>query len=201
MWLKLSDDEFLKLRARNLALGEIMHNTRFGECEDIRFDLRHSEINPSEWIMDHLGGDDGRRPPYQPANLPFIWFPWYGKFDPDSMRAQVTQEFSDYENGWSPTPREVFGNITDDAYENIIQAERKAKEEEPPLEQLINEEIARRTPEATAKPGDLISIHRVIKYINTEDKFPSIYDRVGSIHVFVKISNSSWLYKLLDNLL
>jgi hypothetical protein len=45
--LELSNDDFLKVRARNLALGKIMHETCVGEVDEIRFDLRHKEINPT----------------------------------------------------------------------------------------------------------------------------------------------------------
>jgi hypothetical protein len=74
--LELSNDDFLKVRARNLALGKTMHETCVGEVDGIRFDLRDKEINPHEWTMDHLGGADGY-PPRRVSNLPFIWFPWY----------------------------------------------------------------------------------------------------------------------------
>jgi hypothetical protein len=162
---QLGDEDFLKLYARNRALGKIMHGTRFGEVDAISFDLRHSKINPDEWIMDHLGGDDGREPT-RTETLPFIWFPWYGQFDPERLKAEVVKECresNEYDRNRPPTLREVFGNVTDAEYRSYLKQERKPK---PLGKKWVNEEIAKRTPDAIVKPGDCIRVHKVIMYIH-----------------------------------
>ena len=48
--------------------------------------------------------------------MPFIWFPWYGKFDLEKLKADVLQEFleiEEYAENEPPTSREDFGGITD----------------------------------------------------------------------------------------
>jgi hypothetical protein len=88
---ELTDEEFLRTRARNIALSNIMRGTRVGEVEGIRFDLRHRQIKPDDWPMHILGGDD-RQPPRRMSELPFIWFPWYGTFDIVKLKADVAEE-------------------------------------------------------------------------------------------------------------
>lgn len=113
---EMTDNDFLKLRARNRALAKIINQTRFGEVEGISFDFRHKEIDPEEWTMDFLGGTKGYAP-RRINTLPFIWFPWHGKFDPEQLKAEVTKECEALnEFNARPLSREPFGNITDDEY-------------------------------------------------------------------------------------
>jgi hypothetical protein len=191
---EMSDNGFFKLRASNLALGKIMHETRFGEVEGISFDLRHPKINPDEWIMDYLGGDEGR-PPNRIDTLPFIWFPWHGKFDPAQLEADVIKEWeeeNEYRKNPPPTPREVFGKITDAEYAAYLKNERKQK---PLGKSWIRKEIATRTPDAIVNVGDHIRISKVIMNIG-RDVFKHVHDR-DSIHVFVKITNSAGLNQVI----
>jgi hypothetical protein len=182
---ELSDEDFLKLRARNLALGKIMHETRFGEVEGISFDLRHCQINRDEWRMDHFGGVD-RFPPRRTPTLPLIWFPWYGKFDPDRLKADVTAEFKvDSETPAPPLPREAFATDTD--YASYLKRHKKIK---PLGKSWIREEIADRTPDAIVSVGDRIGIHQVIKY-RIDEEFAHPHDR-DEIHLFVKIHKQRW---------
>jgi hypothetical protein len=112
----LDEEEFSRLYARNRALGKIAYETRLGEVEGITFDLRHSEIDPDEWVMDHLGGYDELHAPRRTETLPFLWFPWYGKFDLNKVKAEVVEGFreaKEYAKNGPPSPREVYGNITD----------------------------------------------------------------------------------------
>jgi hypothetical protein len=109
---ELSEEEFSKTYARNRALSKIMSETRVGEVDGIRFHLRHKEINPDEWTMqDMLGGDD-RQPRRRIPSLPFIWFPWYGKFDPDQLKTDVLEEFltaKEYTKNAPPRPARSLG--------------------------------------------------------------------------------------------
>ena len=168
-----------------------MHNTRFGEVEGISFDLRHGDISPDEWAMNHLGFFDPLFPPHRDEELPFIWFPWYGKFDPDLLRAEVVKEkYKDFEEyRKDDTPSEVF--ITDEEYKASIEAEHKF------IEQQIRFKIAGLTPEAIVNPGNCISIHNIQKRVYDDDKFIPIEDR-AEIQVFVKITNVNGLCILLD---
>lgn len=107
---EFNEEGFLKLYARNRALGTIAYETRLGEVEGISFDLRHSGIDPDEWVMDHLGGYDELRPPRRTETLPFLWFPWYGEFDLNKVKAEVVEEFreaKEYAKSGSPAPREA----------------------------------------------------------------------------------------------
>ena len=187
-------DAFRKLYARrNRALAQIMHNTRFGEVDGISFDLRHDDINRDEWEMNSLGFFNGVIPPHRDEELPFIWFPWYGKFDPELLRAEVVKEkykaYKEYRK--KEIPHEVFDNVTDEEHETLLESDHKF------VEQLVRREIAGRTPDAIVNPGDCISIHNIQMRVYDDDKFIPIEDR-AEIQVFVKITNVNGLCILLD---
>ena len=193
--LELSDEDFLRLRARNHALGKIMHETRVGEVEGIRFDLRHREINPDEWTMDHLGGADGYSP-RRTSTLPFIWFPWYGKFDLNQLETEVLEEFrlaKEYEKNAPPTPREVYGNITHVKYAEYLREENKKRRI---TKTWIKDELALRTPDAIVNAGDCVRIHRAVMNIE-DDEFVPMHDK-AELHLFVRITNETGLYKVLN---
>jgi hypothetical protein len=183
---ELSGEEFLKIRARNRALSKIMTETRVGEVDGISFDLRHKQINPDEWKMDDiLGGDEGL-PPKRPTTLPFIWFPWHGKFDLNQLKADVLEEFrevKEYAKNAPPTPREVFGNITDAEYAEYLKEEKKQRR--IPAKTWMIDELNSRTPDAIVSPGDSIRMHRAVMNIESEDEFIPLHDR-AFIHLCVK---------------
>jgi hypothetical protein len=189
---EISDEDFLKLRARNRALGKIMYETRFGEVEGITFDLRHDQINPDEWIMDHLGAHDGL-PPRRTPTLPFIWFPWYGNFDLEQLKADVAAEFLEYRNNDVPMPREAFDdNFTDEEYARYL---KKHKKSTPLGKSWISKEVAARTPDAVVKAGDRIRIHEVIKNVG-HDEFVHPHDN-AEISLFIKITNDAGVNKVI----
>jgi hypothetical protein len=193
--LELSDEDFLTLYARNRTLGKIIHETRVGEVEGIRFDLRHNKIKPTEWTMDHLGGFDGHVP-RRISTLPFIWFPWYGKFDLKQLKAEIMEEFlsaKEYEKNAPPTPREVYGNITDVEYAEYLRAERKNKRV---TKTWIKDELEFRTPDAIVNAGDCIRIHRAVMSID-DNEFMPLHDK-AEIHLFVRITNETGLSKALN---
>jgi hypothetical protein len=193
--LKLSDEDFLRLRARNRALGKIMHETRFGEVEGIRFDLRHTEINPDEWVMEHLGCDDGY-PPQRTSTLPFIWFPWYGKFDLNQLKAELVEEFrlvKEYEKNAPPPPRKIYGNVTDVQYAEYVRQEKRRRRV---TKRWIKNEIEIRTPDAIVNPGDCIRVHQVIMNLR-DNEFLPLHDR-AEINLFVRITNEAGLCKILN---
>jgi hypothetical protein len=194
---ELSHEQFIRLYKRNRALSEIMSETRVGEVDGINFDLRHKEINSAEWKMDHvLGGDDGL-PPRRPTTLAFIWFPWYGKFDPNQLKVDVLKEFreaKEYAKNGPPTPREVFGNISDAEYTEYLKEEKKRRR--IPKKTWMMDELKSRTPDAIVSPGDSIKIHHSIMNIESADQFIPIHDR-AFIHLFVKITNEGGLCNVL----
>lgn len=194
---ELSDEEFSKIYARNRALSKIMSETRVGEVDGISFDLRHKQINPGEWTMDHLlGGDDGR-PPTRTERLPFIWFPWYGKFDLNQLRVDILGEFraaKEYAENGPPTPREVYGNITDAEYADYLKEEKKQRR--IPTKTWMKDEVKSRTPDAIVNPGDSIKTHHAVMNIG-DDEFVPIHDR-AFIHLFIKITNEAGLCNVLS---
>lgn len=196
---ELSDEEFIKIRRRNRALSKIMSETRVGEVDGISFDLRHKQINPDEWKMDDiLGGDDGRIPT-RTNRLPFIWFPWYGKFDLEQLKANVLHEFleiKEYAKNGPPTPREVFGDITDGEYANYLKEEKEWRR--APHKTWKRDEIKSRTPDAIINRGDSITTHHAVMNIESEDQFIPIHDR-AFIHLFVKVTNEAGLCNVLKN--
>jgi hypothetical protein len=180
---ELSDKEFLKLYMRNRAISKIMNETRVGEVEGIHFDLRHKQISPTEWAMeDYLGGED---PAYLPIrrkeSLPFIWFPWYGKFDLTQIRAEVLRGFraeKEYAENGPPTPREAYDNITDAEYEDAIKEEKRRRF--VPTRTWIKDELKSLTPDAIVYSGDRIEVRRAVMNVEDDDEFIPIQDRVHS---------------------
>jgi hypothetical protein len=195
---ELSNEEFSKVYTRNRALSRIMSETRVGEVDGIRFDLRHKEINPDEWtIQDVLGGDDGR-PPRRTPSLPFIWFPWYGKFDLDQLKADIFEEFragKEYAKNAPPTPRAVFGNITDAEYAERLKEEKKWRR--IPTKNWMKDELESRKPDAIVNPGDCIETHHAIMNILHDDEFVPIHDR-AIIDLFIRITNKTGLCNVLS---
>jgi hypothetical protein len=168
---ELSDDEFFKVYARNRALGKIMNETRVGEVDGIRFNLRHSKINPDEWGMDLLGGDDGN-PPRRSDLLPFIWFPWYGEFSLDKVKAEVAAEYQETRES-EPQPREVFQDIADTEYEKHVKEHNKQRRIP---KSWIKEEVKLRTPDTIVSFGDCITTDRVVMNIYGDELDP-LHDR------------------------
>jgi hypothetical protein len=182
---------------RNRALGKIAHETRFGEVEGISIDLRHPDIVPDEWMMDHLGDYDDLHLPMRTETLPFLWFPWYGKFDLSQVRADVLEDFrtaKEYAKHGSPTPREVYGNITDAEYADFIKKEKKQRR--IPTKTWIKDELRSRMPDAIVNSGDCVRTHRAVKYIG-ENQFVHVHDN-AEIHVFVEIIDKDGLSKMID---
>jgi hypothetical protein len=187
----LDEEEFSRLYARNRALGKIAYETRLGEVEGITFDLRHSEIDPDEWVMDHLGGYDELHAPRRTETLPFLWFPWYGKFDLNKVKAEVVEGFreaKEYAKNGPPSPREVYGNITDAEYAISVREEKKQRRIP---KTWMKDELRSRIPDAIVNPGDCVRTHRVVKYIG-DNQFIHTHDS-AEIHVFVKIINKDGL--------
>ena len=183
---ELDKEQFLKLRSRNLALGQIV-KTRVGEVEGVKFDLRHSKIDPDEWTMDHLGFFDGY-PPSRSLTLPFIWFHWYGKFDKAQLREDVKQDCKDLNRyNMNPSvPREAFGPGGDDEYKKYLSDVERAK---PLGATWIKQTVSSRTPEASVNQGDEISLSRVEMLVSDDDFLP-LHDR-AEIRVYVKIRKTS----------
>jgi hypothetical protein len=192
-----NEEGFLKLYARNRALGTIAYETRLGEVEGISFDLRHSEIDPDEWVMDHLGGGyDELHAPRRKETLPFLWFPWYGKFDLNKVKAEVVEEFreaKEYAKSGSPTPREAYGIITDAEYANFVREEKKQRRIP---KTWMKDELKSRTPDAIVNPGDCVRTHRAVKYIG-ENQFIHTHDS-AEIHLFVEIISKDGTSKKID---
>jgi hypothetical protein len=193
---EFNKEEFLKLRTRNLALGKIAYETRFGEVDGISFDLRHSGVDPDEWVMDHLGGYDDLHTPRRMETLPFLWFPWYGTFDLNKVKAEVLAEFreaKEYARNGPPMPREAYGDITDAEYEDSVREEKKQR---VIPKTWVKDELKFRIPDAIVNQGDCVKVHRVVKYIS-QDQFIHAHDS-AEIHLQVKIISNNGLFKVID---
>ena len=193
---QFNEEEFSKLYARNRALGKIAFETRLGEVEGISFDLRHPEINPEEWVMDHLGGYGALDSLRRTETLPFLWFPWYGEFDLSKVKAEILEEFreaKEYARNGPPMPLEAYGNITDAEYADSI---KKDKEQRRIPKTWMKDELKSRTPDAIVNPGDCVRTHSAVKYI-VENQFIHAHDS-AEIHLFVEIINKDGLSRIVD---
>ena len=75
-------------------LDAYSNGRRHGEIGGINIDLRHENLDPDDWTTDTLGlGDDGLK--RKNAVGPFIWFPWFGPFEP-YLEARLTREKARY---------------------------------------------------------------------------------------------------------
>lgn len=194
---KQSDQEFLLEYERNRALSTISYETRVGEVDGIRFDLRHKDINPKEWTMDILGGDYGWTEPHRRPTLPFIWFPWYGEFDLSKVKDEVLMEFKEG-NGRPrrPLPREAFDNISDTEYQGYLEGDVWKEKKLP--KSWIREEINSRTPDAIVQAGDYISVDRVETKIINDDNFAWMDDTLELL-LFVMISYANGIKESLSD--
>jgi hypothetical protein len=179
------DEKSPEVYGRNLALSEISFETRWGEVEGVRFDLRHPQIDPSEWVMDHIGGCHCLDAPRRTETLPFLWFPWYGKFDLAKTKAEVLEEFlaaKEYAENGPPAPRESYGNISDAEYAEIVTNERKQRRIP---KTWMKDELKARTPDAIVNPEDCVRTYKAVKYLG-HNKFVHAHDN-SVIHLFIQI--------------
>src|SRR5271166_547989 len=82
---------------RRMALEQICAVDQYGVLEGVEFDLRHELLDPSEWRTEARFGREWaeyrvRRSP----DLPFIWFPWYGKFNQDELLQEAEKSFPQF---------------------------------------------------------------------------------------------------------
>jgi hypothetical protein len=77
---------------RYQALYQICHVKRFGVVEGVEFDFRHEDLDPTQWGMQLIGMTIGA--PTKSSREPFIWFPWYGKFDKTQIASNFETEYA-----------------------------------------------------------------------------------------------------------
>ena len=183
----MSDEEFIKLRARNHALSEIIYVTRVGEVEGIRFDLRHPDIDPKDWEMEHLGITD-RLEPRRRRGIPFIWFPWFEQLDLEKLKREVAAEAHAEKDRAPIIPREAHGNVSDAEYEKIVKRLKKTQSKFSVTE-CMRREMKDRTPEAVVAAGDLIGVRKILSYVS-DDVFRPDSER-GIKFVFVRITRKN----------
>jgi hypothetical protein len=74
---------------RYVALEKVFDQDRHGVVDGVEFDLRHPLLDPEEWgaytLQFRLKLPLLRRMRGQP----FLWFPWFGNFDKESVRAEL----------------------------------------------------------------------------------------------------------------
>jgi hypothetical protein len=136
--------------ARFDALWRICHVTRHGVVDDVEIDLRHELLNPSEWQMFTIGIDE---PPYSRLP-PFIWFPWYGVFDKQSLRLEAEEDFRRTEEYYSKRALE-----NPDA-PNLRGRTQKAH---------VAHYVRTGTPECFVSAGDKIVVHSVNRTSDGDD--------------------------------
>jgi hypothetical protein len=178
----------------------ISHETRAGEVEGIRFDLRHKRINPEEWTMDVIGGDYGSDdPPRRRGTSPFIWFPWYGEFDLKRLKADVLKEYEhEKENQKNPPPMPRWAmEVRTDQQWDIYLSEHQKQEKRKLGRSWIKEGLNDRRPDAIVRSGDYISVDRVEMNAVNDDNFAPLHDRVKAF-LYIKISNDRGLLKVVD---
>lgn len=78
----MTDEEFARYR----ALWRIFDIDRQGVVDGVEIDLRHELLNPQEWGTRLLGDTHSK---YRSSREPFIWFPWFGAFDKNSIREEI----------------------------------------------------------------------------------------------------------------
>jgi hypothetical protein len=81
----MKDEELARYR----ALNRICHIDRHGTIEGVEIDFRHELLNPSEWQMLLIGTPVSL---YRSKYEPFIWYPWFGDFDKDALRAEIVAD-------------------------------------------------------------------------------------------------------------
>jgi hypothetical protein len=87
---------------RHLALTQLCQVDRHGTVEGVEIDLRHELLAPQEWWAWPLGDIHSK---YRSRYAPFIWFPWFGKFDADSIRENLKAALQDGDE--RPTKKKV----------------------------------------------------------------------------------------------
>jgi hypothetical protein len=94
----MTDEE----RNIKVALHKICEVDRYGAFEGVEFDLRHELLDPAEWhTWADIGSTWGELPYGRTVGIPYLWFPWYGKFDKLKVSQDINEEIEGYikENG------------------------------------------------------------------------------------------------------
>jgi hypothetical protein len=138
--------------ARFDALLRICHVTRHGVVDGVEIDLRHELLRPSEWRMFTIGIDE---PPYSRLPFePFIWFPWYGVFDEQSLRLEAQEDFRRTEELYSKR-----------ALENPDTPNLRGRTQKAHVAHYVRTS----TPECFVSAGDKIVVHSVNQTIVGDD--------------------------------
>jgi hypothetical protein len=75
--------------ARYRVLSRITHIDRHGTVDGVEIDLRHELLDPREWETCLIGDILSK---HRRRGEPFIWFPWFGTFDKESIRAEIVAD-------------------------------------------------------------------------------------------------------------
>jgi hypothetical protein len=135
------------------ARSKVFKRDRFGIVDGVDIDFRHKSLNPGEWHPPPW--DDSPDPP---LDHPYIWFPWFGEFDPAALRRQALK----FATNELKIAREEAPERKLTSHQEIrdarLQAEKKQNED-------IERYIAINTPECLVFEGDKIRVDRVEKQI------------------------------------
>lgn len=96
---------------RFAVLYRICHVDRHGAVEGVEFDFRHEDLDPEQWGMPTIGSALSYA--YR-LDQPYIWFPWYGKFDAQAVRRDIKADVAKF--GTSKRPiKKLLLDLTPDA--------------------------------------------------------------------------------------
>jgi hypothetical protein len=74
---------------RHMELRRIFHIDRHGTVDGVEIDLRHELLDPREWGTSLIGDSFSKR---RSPREPFVWFPWFGKFDKELIRKEIIED-------------------------------------------------------------------------------------------------------------
>jgi hypothetical protein len=144
-----SADLEMRIRAGRERQISAVFKRRFGIIDGVEIDLRHPDLESSTWfppVFDNV--------PVRPADAPFIWFPWFGKFDPDALEEEARSVVM-------RGPKRSLAQSHSRNQKGGSRNEPKSIQPLPTIEERIKAFIEDRTPECTVLEGDKITVARV----------------------------------------
>jgi hypothetical protein len=71
-------------------IDPLAFNQRHGIVGGVEIDLRHESVAPGEWSPTNFGGS-----PEPVLGAPYLWFPWFGVFDAESLQKEAAKAFAE----------------------------------------------------------------------------------------------------------
>jgi hypothetical protein len=143
------------------ARAKVFKVDRFGTIDGVDIDLLHKLLDPREWDPP-LWLDSA----YPPLDHPYIWFPWFGHFNPEALRRRALQRAT---NEYKIVPEK-----TRTSYEEIDAARLDTQKR---IDENAEKYIQANTPECVVRDGDKIRVDRVErKHAGTELDHPDDHE-------------------------